>query len=131
MTRPLSAPRSTAMYFFTSAIVNSLRGEGILPLFPTAGRPPRSLPNGMPAGRKAGTASPHFGPKEMIIYPRRLAIANRKSPSTRSASGLRAQVSRAKSRDLPDHQPARARSVRHFCRIPSPSTSLRACPERS
>jgi hypothetical protein len=39
-------------------------------LFPTAGK--------MPAGRKAGTASPRFGPEETIIYRRWPRIANRK-----------------------------------------------------
>jgi hypothetical protein len=34
------------------------RGEGILPLIPTAGKPVLSIAKGMPAGRKAGTASP-------------------------------------------------------------------------
>ncbi|MEA3224728.1 MAG: hypothetical protein U9Q07_02170 [Planctomycetota bacterium] len=34
------------------------RDEGILPLFPTAGKPVLSAAEGMPAGRKAGTASP-------------------------------------------------------------------------
>jgi hypothetical protein len=50
----------------------------LAPLFPTAGKPVLSLPNGMPAGRKAGTASPHSGPEEMIIYPRPASVANRK-----------------------------------------------------
>ena len=33
-------------------------GEGILPLFFSAGKPVLSVVEGMPAGRKAGTASP-------------------------------------------------------------------------
>jgi len=43
-------------YEFLTAIPR--RGEGILPLFPTAGKPVLSAAEGMPAGRKAGTASP-------------------------------------------------------------------------
>ncbi len=39
-------------------IPDTQRGEGILPLSPAAGKPVLSATEGMPAGRKAGTASP-------------------------------------------------------------------------
>ena len=38
--------------------LSARRGEGILPLFPNTGKPVLSVAEGMPAGRKAGTASP-------------------------------------------------------------------------
>ncbi len=61
---------------FTIQWYNPRRGEGILPLVPAAGKPVLSAAEGMPAGRKAGTASPPLqaGSKTEITGPGQASI---------------------------------------------------------